>query len=73
MKKRKFKKNTIEFICLSDHANSFGDNCFEVWLSYKPKDIKKGQVVIIERENYDIKAEIMEIDNNGDTIFIKEI
>jgi hypothetical protein len=73
MKKiRTFSNKVIEFVCNSDYADEFGDHHYEVWLSYKAKDLNIGQNIILKRTEHDWSVKVVEIMNGGDTLIVYE-
>lgn len=71
-KTRTFRNKAIEFICNSDTADEYGDHHYEVWLSYKAKDLMVGQDIDIKRTEHTWSVKVVEIMNKGDTLIVYE-
>jgi hypothetical protein len=73
---KKITNKAIEYTCDSEYADTFKRNpsmiTYEVWLSYKRKDLKIGDKVLVNRVDLKWNCEILDVSNGGDTLVVWE-
>jgi hypothetical protein len=73
---KRITKKAIEYTCEGDYADSFKRHpnmiTYEVWLSYKRKDLKVGDNILVNRADLNWNCEILDVFNGGDTLVVWE-
>jgi hypothetical protein len=75
IKFKRITKKAVEYTCDSEYADSFSNKdmiTYEVWLSYKRKDLVVGDFVKVYRVDNYFNCEILDISNGGDTLVVWE-